>query len=75
MEPSPDIYRGKDLDEVLKLAERSSGRPPRAPPSPGSMGVSQCRVLAQVLGFKFVYYQVRQDDRLCEVILNMLPVA
>lgn len=57
-EASLDMYRGKDLDEVLALAEKASGKAPRVPPPPGAMGATQCRVLAQVLGFKFAYYQV-----------------
>lgn len=51
-ELSPGSFRGKTLDEVLTLADRtmrdtvtvSTGNNPR--------------VLAQVLGFKFAYYQV-----------------
>lgn len=62
VESGPDMYRGKDLDEVLRLAEQASGKPPRQPRPPGSMGANHCRVLAQVLGFKFAYYQVRQDQ-------------
>ena len=54
--PSPDQYRGKSLDEVLETAEilslnyRGLNSVPNGPES---------RVLAQVLGFKFAYYQVR----------------
>ena len=58
IEPSPDIYRGKDLDEVLRLAEMQAGferRPPQVDPPDGINGPL---VLAQVLGFKFTYYQV-----------------
>lgn len=46
-------FKGKTLDEILTLAE-SDSRPPAAKrPMPGGP-----RVLAQVLGFKFKYYQV-----------------
>lgn len=59
IEPDPDMYRGKDLDEVLRLAECQAGNPVVEPkPSPTSGGPTEARVLAQVLGFKFTYYQV-----------------
>ena len=45
-------YRGKSLDEILRLAEEQAGAPSVAPDG------SNARVLAQVLGFKFTYYQV-----------------
>lgn len=48
------IYDGKDLDEVLALAEVNSNPPLSSPPKCGNN-----RVLAQVLGFKFRHYQVR----------------
>lgn len=47
-------YTGKGLDEVLTIAEESA-QSATALPSGGSAGA---RVLAQVLGFKFSYYQV-----------------
>lgn len=53
--PSSDQYRGKSLDEILEIAENLSlsykglNSVPVGPES---------RVLAQVLGFKFAYYQV-----------------
>ncbi|THH02395.1 hypothetical protein EW026_g445 [Hermanssonia centrifuga] len=53
----PEIYRGRILDDILRLAELQNGKAPRVPQSPASMGANHCRVLAQVLGFKFVYYQ------------------
>lgn len=59
VEPNPDMYKGKDLDEVLRLAECQSGHPPSVPQPPTSGGPDGSRVLAQVLGFKFAYYQVR----------------
>lgn len=48
-------FKGKSLDEVLSLVETSSfsGRK-LSVTKPGEV-----RVLAQVLGFKFAYYQVR----------------
>lgn len=48
-------YHGKNLDEVLTIAEESA-QSATAAPSSSSGGA---RVLAQVLGFKFSYYQVR----------------
>lgn len=56
VEPNPEQYRGKTLDEILELAEVDSGY---IAPSPFSPNGSNARVLAQVLGFKFSYYQVR----------------
>ncbi|KAI0091900.1 transcription factor/nuclear export subunit protein 2-domain-containing protein [Irpex rosettiformis] len=56
VESSLDIYRGKDLDEVLKLAEGQAGVS-LDPPPPAAMGANKSRVLAQVLGFKFAHYQ------------------
>lgn len=56
-EPVPGIYRGKDLDDVLKLAEAQAGVS-QDPPPPAAMGANNSRVLAQVLGFKFAHYQV-----------------
>lgn len=49
----PERYKGKTLDEVLSLAaphKRRTSTPPVG---------NDPRVLAQVLGFKFTYYQVR----------------
>ena len=57
IESDPDMYRGKNLDQVLKLAETQNGRVPPTPQVPAGMGANNCRVLAQVLGFKFTYYQ------------------
>lgn len=59
VEPSPDIYRGKDLDEVLRLAEMQAGFERRAPQVDPPDGINGPLVLAQVLGFKFTYYQVK----------------
>lgn len=56
IEPDPEQYRDMTLDEVLQLAELQSGY--IAPSSPFSPNGSNSRVLAQVLGFKFTYYQV-----------------
>lgn len=49
----PDLYKSKSLDEVLSLAEANSTSAATASPNKGGS-----RVLAQVLGFKFSYYQV-----------------
>ncbi|THV05422.1 hypothetical protein K435DRAFT_647314 [Dendrothele bispora CBS 962.96] len=51
-DPVPEQYAGKSLDEILSLARH---RPPQTD-TEGS------RVLAQVLGFKFTYYQVPPKD-------------
>lgn len=45
-------YRGMELDEILKMAEEEVGAVPAVGSEDGN------RVLAQVLGFKFSYYQV-----------------
>lgn len=50
------IYKGKNLDEVLQIAEENSVSGMRSTPSKSG----GARVLAQVLGFKFSYYQVRR---------------
>lgn len=47
-------YQGKSLDEVLTTAELHSRPATTSTPKNGG-----ARVLAQVLGFKFSYYQVR----------------
>ena len=52
VEPDPAQYRGMSLDEVLRLAEEQAGVHSAVADS------SNARVLAQVLGFKFTYYQV-----------------
>lgn len=57
VEHGPEVYRGKDLDEVLRLAEVQAGFY-KEPQMPAAMGANNSRVLAQVLGFKFAYYQV-----------------
>lgn len=46
-------FKGKTLDAVLTLAESNSM------PSDANTRKTGARVLAQVLGFKFNYYQVR----------------
>uniref|UniRef100_A0A0W0FKZ3 THO complex subunit 2 n=1 Tax=Moniliophthora roreri TaxID=221103 RepID=A0A0W0FKZ3_MONRR len=49
MDSTPSPYQGKSLDEVLSLADRSSGS--------SSTAKKGSSVLAQVLGFKFAHYQ------------------
>ncbi|EEB90990.1 hypothetical protein MPER_10727 [Moniliophthora perniciosa FA553] len=49
IDSAPSPYQGKSLDEVLSLADRSSGSPSTIEKGPS--------VLAQVLGFKFAHYQ------------------
>lgn len=53
--PSSDQYRGKSLDEILEIAETLTLSNKGLNPTPSG---SESRVLAQVLGFKFAYYQV-----------------
>lgn len=53
--PSSDQYREKSLDEVLETAESLSLNHKGLNSVPSS---PESRVLAQVLGFKFAYYQV-----------------
>ena len=55
VEPDPQRYRGKSLDEVLAMAESPDGNV--NPPPTANKGTNS-RVLAQVLGFKFTHYQV-----------------
>jgi THO complex subunit 2 len=61
VESGADMYRGKDLDDILKLAEIQAGVG-QEPHSPAAMGANKSRVLAQVLGFKFAHYQVHSLD-------------
>ncbi|KAH9943361.1 transcription factor/nuclear export subunit protein 2-domain-containing protein [Epithele typhae] len=51
VEPDVTQYRGKTLDEIISIAEQQAAAPIIATNS------SNARVLAQVLGFKFTYYQ------------------
>ncbi|KAL7282472.1 hypothetical protein ACG7TL_003943 [Trametes sanguinea] len=51
VEPDPARYRGKTLMEVLRVAEADAGA------CLDDIDTSNARVLAQVLGFKFRYYQ------------------
>jgi len=52
-EPQSSPYKGKSLDEILQAAEGPHGLKPKNPEKP--------QVCAEVLGFKFVYYQVRES--------------
>ncbi|KAI0832504.1 transcription factor/nuclear export subunit protein 2-domain-containing protein [Trametes gibbosa] len=52
IEPEPGRFKGKSLVEVLKIAEAESGA------HMDDVDSSNARVLAQVLGFKFTYYQL-----------------
>ena len=58
VEPDPNQYRGRSLMEVLRIAEEQSGAH-----LDDSVNCTT-RVLAQVLGFKFTYYQVSVGGRL-----------
>lgn len=60
----PNAFSGKTLDEVLTIADRKASQGP-APT------VSGAKVLAQVLGFKFAYYQVGLTFHL----LHMLSIV
>ncbi|KAF7978302.1 hypothetical protein HWV62_899 [Athelia sp. TMB] len=51
-DPIPEQYKDKTIDEILVLAETQRGR---EQPSPSTHPSSH--VMAQVLGFKFAYYQ------------------
>ncbi|EGO01596.1 hypothetical protein SERLA73DRAFT_49063 [Serpula lacrymans var. lacrymans S7.3] len=55
----PGKYQGKNLDEVLQIAE-SSSMGENFVPSVYEAG-NNSRVLAQVLGFKFAYYQLPES--------------
>ncbi|TCD67697.1 THO complex subunit 2 [Steccherinum ochraceum] len=57
VEPDPEQYRGKTLDEILQMAE-SRGKSSTTRPS----GSGKSSVLAQVLGFKFAYYQAQAGE-------------
>ncbi|KAJ3795196.1 transcription factor/nuclear export subunit protein 2-domain-containing protein [Lentinula aff. detonsa] len=46
-DPEPDRFKGKTLDEIIELAN----------PRPVSSSAGGSRVLAQILGFKFNYFQ------------------
>ena len=72
VEPDPQRYRGKSLNEVLALAESSTGEV--SPPPAANKGTNS-RVLAQVLGFKFAHYQVCIVTLalLSSLILSQLP--
>lgn len=61
--------KGKGLDEVLTLAEANSTTSPAG--TPCSSGGA--RVLAQVLGFKFSYYQVRYARSLLGSLTKRSP--
>lgn len=70
VEPDVDRFRGKSLDEVLSLAEDPSGVLGAATLPPSSQG-SNSRVLAQVLGFKFSHYQVRDVSHWSSMLLTL----
>ena len=54
---APSPYRGKELDEILKMVEGETTQATRGREVNRIMG-KDTHVLAQVLGFKFGYYQV-----------------
>jgi THO complex subunit 2 len=58
-DPVPDQYKGRSLDEILSLAEARHGNEQDC--SRASHTSTNPRVMAQVLGFKFGYYQVSFD--------------
>jgi THO complex subunit 2 len=55
-DPVPDQYKDKSLDEVLLIAEAQQENAHDS--SPIRHATTNPRVMAQVLGFKFAYYQV-----------------
>lgn len=55
VDPDPDQYRGKDLDEILRMADLGPRYHEFPDPHPAK---GKPQVLAQVLGFKFAHYQV-----------------
>jgi THO complex subunit 2 len=55
-DPVPDQYKDRSLDEVLSLAEARQGNAQDSSPIPHA--TTNPPVMAQVLGFKFAYYQV-----------------
>lgn len=65
VEPDAGRFKGKSLFEVLKIAEAESGA------HLDDVDSSNARVLAQVLGFKFTYYQVSICMRLCVPSINL----
>jgi THO complex subunit 2 len=65
-DPVPDQYRDKSLDDVLSLAEAQQRQ--QKDSSAISHATTNPRVMAQVLGFKFAYYQV--GDQLIIFILG-----
>ena len=67
VEPDPQRYRGKTLDEVLAMAESFDGK--IDPPPTANKGTNS-RVLAQVLGFKFTHYQVRNSRQGCTFTID-----
>lgn len=61
-DPVPGQYTAKTIDEILVLAEAQHGAEQASSSSaPFSSG---SHIMAQVLGFKFAYYQVRGAHRL-----------
>ena len=76
VEPDTDTFRDKSIDEILRIAERQSGYEPNVP-QPSTFGEStNPRVLAQVLGFKLTYYQVRTSPPShADIHLMYHPVA
>lgn len=65
VEPDASRFKGKSLVEVLKIAEAESGA------YLDDVDSSNARVLAQVLGFKFTYYQVGCSMDLLPMLLML----
>jgi THO complex subunit 2 len=61
-DPVPDQYRDKSLDDVLSLAEAQQRK--QKDSSVISHATTNPQVMAQVLGFKFAYYQVSDQSYL-----------
>ncbi|KAG6897219.1 hypothetical protein C0992_003417 [Termitomyces sp. T32_za158] len=58
----PGSFQGKSLDEILTLAD------PKMREAANFPNDGKARVLAQVLGFKFAYYQLSPDDNAMESV-------
>ncbi|KAI5124799.1 hypothetical protein M0805_005432 [Coniferiporia weirii] len=63
VDPEPNQYRGRSLDDILLLAEHSAKGPDTPPSKLKTNG--KPKVLAQVLGFKFSHYQSPETREAC----------
>lgn len=64
-DPVEGQYKDKTIDEVLVLAESRDSKEQASTSLPSAMHFSAgSHIMAQVLGFKFAYYQVRGATRI-----------